>query len=70
MSYREGDWKYIVPRRAGNAPTAKTNPLNGALYNLAEDPSETQNRMGDYPEKARALHQKLLKAIGDGRTRP
>ena len=70
MSYREGDWKYIVPRRAGNAPTAQTNPLNGALYNLAEDPSETQNRVGDYPEKARALHQKLLKAIGDGRTRP
>lgn len=70
MSYREGEWKYVVPRRAGNAPNAKTNPLNGALFNLTQDPSETNNLVKQHPEKAQALHQALLNAIRAGRTRP
>ena len=70
MSYREGEWKYVVPRRAGNAPGEKTNLLNGELYHLTEDCSETKNVIGQYPEKAKALFQSLLKAIQDGRTRP
>lgn len=70
MSYREGEWKYVVPRRAGNAPGETTNLLNGELYHLTEDCSETKNVVAQYPEKAKALFQSLLKAIQDGRTRP
>jgi arylsulfatase A-like enzyme len=70
MSYREGEWKYIVPRRAGNAPSTKNNPLNGELYHLTGDASETKNVIAEYPERAKALYEALLKAIRDGRTRP
>lgn len=70
MSYREGDWKYIVPRRAGNAPGAQTNPLNGELYHLTGDASEQKNVIAQYPDKAKELFSALVKAIRDGRTRP
>ncbi|MBQ9694104.1 MAG: sulfatase-like hydrolase/transferase [Kiritimatiellae bacterium] len=70
MSYREGDWKYVVPRRAGNAPNEKTKPQTGALFYLPGDPSETTNLIARYPEKARTLHHALLNAIRAGRTRP
>lgn len=70
MSYREGDWKYIVPRRAGNSPNNQTNPFNGALYYLPTDPSETTNVISQHPDRVKALHAALLKAIRAGRTRP
>lgn len=70
MSYREQDWKYIVPRRVGNHPGEQVNPLEGELYHLSEDVSEQKNVIAQHPEKAKALFQSLLKAIRDGRTRP
>ena len=70
MSYREGEWKYIVPRRAGNAPNEKTNPQNGALFHLTNDESEGTNLITRHPQKAKALHNALLRAIRAGRTRP
>ena len=70
MSYREGEWKYIVPRRAGNAPNEKTNPQNGALFHLTNDESEGTNLITRHPKKAKALHNALLRAIRAGRTRP
>jgi arylsulfatase A-like enzyme len=70
MSYREGEWKYIVPRRAGNAPNDKTNPQNGALFHLPTDPSEATNLIAKHPDKAKALHAALLRTIRAGRSRP
>ena len=60
LSIREGDWKYIVPQRAGNHPTARNNPLNGQLYNLRSDPSEKHNLVHTHPNLARSLFTKLL----------
>ena len=70
LNIREGDWKYIVPKPAGNRPTERNNPLNGQLYNLRDDPAETVNRVREEPERAQALYAKLLRAVQSGRTRP
>ena len=70
LNLREGKWKYIVPRPAGNAPGPKNNPLNGQLYDLEADPGETTNLVKRHPERAKAMYATLLKAIADGRTRP
>ena len=69
LNLREGKWKYIVPRPAGNAPGPKNNPLNGQLYDLEADPGETTNLVKRHPERAKAMYATLLKAIADGRTR-
>ncbi len=70
LNLRAGDWKYIVPRPAGNTPSTKNNPLNGQLYNLRQDPSEKNNLVKQEPERAKAMYATLLQAIQAGRTRP
>lgn len=70
LSLREGDWKYIVPRPAGNTPGARNNPLNGFLYDLRADPMEKENLVKAHPERAQAMYATLLKAIRSGHTRP
>lgn len=71
LNLREGAWKYIVPRPAGNAPVeGRNNPLNGQLYHLAEDPAEQKNLVKQHPERAKAMFATLCKAIREGRTRP
>ncbi len=70
LNLREGKWKYIVPRPAGNTPGPKNDPLNGQLYDLEADPSETTNLAKAQPARAKAMYATLLKAIADGRTRP
>lgn len=70
LNLREGNWKYIVPGPAKNAPTERHDPLNGQLYDLSADPSEKQNLVKKYPERAKAMHATLLKIIKAGRSRP
>ncbi|QDT35923.1 sulfatase family protein [Stratiformator vulcanicus] len=63
---RMGDWKLIIPATedsvsTGDKQTASGTTLTGEteLYNLAEDPDETTNLIGDHPEKAAALRERI-----------
>ncbi|QDU37460.1 Arylsulfatase precursor [Maioricimonas rarisocia] len=49
----EGDWKLIVPHE-GREPNA---PIE--LYNLDEDPHETENEAAEYPELVAKLRERL-----------
>lgn len=69
LNLRKGQWKYIVPGPAGNAPSLKNNPLNGELFDLAADPAEKRNLVREKPEVAKALFAELLEAVRAGRTR-
>lgn len=69
----QGDWKYIVPNK-GPEISEFTNIEMGnnrmpQLYNLNDDPGETQNLAARYPEKVKELSDLLLKIKEDGRTR-
>ncbi len=70
LTIRDNEWKYIVPPPQGNAPKVDGNALNGELYALTCDPSEKLNVAKENPERAKAMYDKLLKAVKDGRTRP
>lgn len=70
LNLREGKWKYIVPRPAGNTPSRKNNPLNGQLFDLEADPAEKRNVIADHPQVAQAMFNTLLRAVEAGRTRP
>lgn len=71
LNLREGQWKYVVPRPAGNNPQeGKNDPLNGELYELTCDPSETMNIIKQDPDRAKAMFKRLTEAIRAGRTRP
>jgi len=52
---RRGDWKLIVPAEDG--PVADT--ARAKLFNVAEDPGETTNRLADRPGIARRLREML-----------
>jgi arylsulfatase A len=59
-SVRSGDWKLIVTEDAERAANlAKKEALYVAqgvhLYNLSEDPGETRNVSGQYPEVVKRL---------------
>lgn len=67
LALREGDWKYIPAGRAmnwatavipGNLAGAPETP-NEQLYNLAEDPGETNNLAEKHPGKVAALAKRL-----------
>ena len=74
MAIREGDWKYI-PSNTGNAATGMGSGANPndprfaaaiirqpLLFNLAQDPDETNNLAAQYPKKVAELAE-LLKNI-------
>ncbi len=50
ISYREGDWKYI---RSKNSPT------DDEMYNIAEDPYETENVINQHPDIATHLAEQI-----------
>jgi arylsulfatase A-like enzyme len=56
LALRQGTWKYIRAQKLPGKGNAIKNP---ELYNLREDPGETRNVIGQYPEKAEALRLKL-----------
>jgi arylsulfatase A len=68
-----GDWKYIhgsgdgefVP---GNHPTPDQD-TEGQLFNLKTDPYETNDRIKEYPEKARVLRNLLVKYYSQGNSK-
>jgi arylsulfatase A-like enzyme len=75
MAVRQGDWKLIPFRGSGGFSKPKVirdvpagEPL-GQLYNLADDPAETNNLYDQHPEIVAELTALLERARRDGRTR-
>ena len=76
---RMGDWKLIVsgnadadgdeddngakPKKKGKAIAGKYVPV--ALYNLAEDPSETKNLADAQPDRVKAMRTRLAALLKD-----
>jgi len=64
LSIVEGNWKYIEPsERPAYDPKTDTelgNAKEPQLYDLSKDPSERNNLASQYPDKVKALAEKLL----------
>jgi len=77
FAIRKGDWKLIMcpgsggwsfPRHDNQA--AKDTLSDIQLYNLEEDPGETNNLQAEHPEKVRELKSLLSEYILEGRSTP
>jgi len=60
FGFREGEWKYIEPRKAAGAKAGRAPACE--LYNLGSDLAETNNLSSDRAEKAKELSDLLGKA--------
>ncbi len=75
FSIREGDWKLELGLGSGGftaparIPTVPQGP-QGQLYNLAKDPSESQNLWQKHPEKVKRLTALLERIQQQGFSRP
>ncbi len=72
FAIRRGPWKYIEGKPFGevNARELKNNPeYREQLYNLHDDPAETQNIIAKYPEAARQLAELLDEQRREGFSR-
>jgi arylsulfatase A len=75
FAIRKGDWKLIMATGGGGGwglpmEKAKTTAKMVQLYNLKDDPGETQNLEETNPEVIVGLANDLAKALHDGRTTP
>ncbi len=75
FAIRKGDWKLIMTRGAGGGwdlpwEKTKTTAKMVQLYNLRDDPGETQNLEKTNPKVVDELVNDLAKALHDGRTTP
>ncbi|MGB0580035.1 MAG: sulfatase-like hydrolase/transferase [Limisphaerales bacterium] len=63
QAVRAGDWKYRHGRRYGHwsGVKAKENPMEKQLFNLADNPSESENLFEEHPELAKRLTELLTK---------
>ena len=62
VALRKGDWKFISPGlvQDGLGPWQQIRfPETGGLYDLANDPGETNNLATQFPEQAAAMRQRL-----------
>lgn len=71
LSYLEGEWKYIEPLDGPKlvpwGPIIETGfQLKPQLYNLKDDPNETDNLASKFPEKVSDLSAKLTELKKDG----
>lgn len=75
FAIRKGEWKLLLAPNSGGffkpiLPEANT-PSNGIqLYNLKDDPSESENLEGQFPEIEKMLITELANALHNGRTTP
>lgn len=65
---REGEWKYINGLGSGGFTEPvivqpKPGEPTGQLYNLLDDPEETNNRYTEFPEKVEQLKKILIEYI-------
>lgn len=76
FAIRKGDWKLITAKGSGGWSFPRPGDPSEAdlpamqLYNLKEDPSETQNQFLENPTKAEELNQLLISYIQEGRSTP
>jgi arylsulfatase A-like enzyme len=76
FAIRQGDWKLIMCPGSGgwSEPTPDSEGIDQLpevqLYNLADDISETNNLLADYPDKVRQLKNLLTRYIVRGRSTP
>ncbi|HEX5789510.1 MAG TPA: arylsulfatase [Luteolibacter sp.] len=65
LALREGTWSLI---QGGNNNQEKRG--GHELYDLAKDPSQSQNLAAEQPERVAAMAQRLRKIIEEGKSRP
>ncbi len=69
---REGDWKLIFGNGTGVLQRqwgqVSVSPVKGELYNLKEDPAETNNVYTTYPEKVLELTRRMEQYRAEGTT--
>jgi len=72
MALRIGDWKVLSFGRArpSRSPTGQKGQGRYELYNLADDPGETENLAGEQPERLNEMLAKLAAIQAAPRTRP
>lgn len=71
FAIRKGDWKLILDTGAGGGwSKSKIDSKAVQLYNLADDPTETNNLEDAHPEKINELVNELATAFRNGRTTP
>ncbi|NND32649.1 MAG: arylsulfatase [Saprospiraceae bacterium] len=77
FAIRKGDWKLIMCPGSGgwSFPTPQDSLARDTLpeiqlYNLADNPSETENQWAEKPEIVEELKSLLIKYINDGRSTP
>jgi arylsulfatase A len=67
LAFRRNEWKYVQPVQPRWGPGRP--PVERALYNLKEDPSETKNVIADHPEIVESMEQKLDQIVKSAGTR-
>jgi len=76
FAVRMGKWKLLLCRGSGGWSPPRENEAAGKnlpmlqLYNLGNDPRETENLCDKYPDRVEKLVNALAKAIDEGRTTP
>jgi arylsulfatase A-like enzyme len=76
FAVRDGDWKLCLcpgsggwsAPRPGRVDLSKMPPVQ--LYNLADDPGETNNLQARYPDRVAKMKKMLSQIINDGRSTP
>lgn len=64
FAIRKGDWKLIASSGSGGREKPRAEPWDGwQLYNLQNDPSETNNLYSSQPEKAKELKKDLKQIL-------
>ena len=74
FAVRDGNWKLNMFRGSGASEPSFIDSQHGEppyeLYNLEEDPGETNNLYFEYPNIADRLQRKITKVIENGRSTP
>jgi len=65
LALRQGNWKYIAPKKKGKKPASQ----GSQLYNLVDDPGEQKNVVAQYPEVQEQMAGLLDKLVTQGRVR-
>lgn len=73
FAYRQGKWKLLLSKASGGWTSPRENeaPMNGVvaqLYDLDEDPGETNNLYSSHPEVADQLLKQLESDVARGRS--
>jgi len=68
LALRQGKWKYTAPANPKWPP--KRPPIERALYDLGNDPGESNNVIAAHPKRARTMQRKLAELVESGGVRP